>query len=377
MTTAEPVRELLDEAVAHGRLPGYAVAVRHGGETHTFVGGTLGLGSDVPIAETTPFRLSSVTKLFAAVLAMSLVEDGVLRLDDPITRWCPELAEPRVLRDRHGPLDATEPAMAPVTVEHLLTGTSGWGGMWEPSPLQDAMRQAGLFPGPFAPDLDPDEYLRRLAEVPLAAQPGEAWLYHTGSDLLGVVLARATGQPLAELLDEHVLGPLGLTGTRFHAAAESLPVAYQPDEDGSLKVLDEPDGRFASPPRFESLATGLVSTAPDVLTLMCALADGGGPVLSPRTVELMTTDALSDPQRAYDTFVLGEGTSWGLHVGLDIGQDPAWGGLGRFGWDGGTGTSAWVDPGRDVVGVMLTQRGMESAADSPEGFWRAVAAGVG
>lgn len=377
MTLFEPVHELMDEAVDSGRLPGYAVALRHGEETATFVGGTLGLGSDVAVTEATPFRLSSVTKVFAAALAMSLVEDGVLHLSDRVDRWCPELAEPRVLRDRYGPLEATDPAALPVTVGHLLTGTSGWGGAWDPSPLQDATVAAGLFPGPFAPDPDPDEFVRRLGEVPLAAQPGEAWLYHTGSDLLGVVLARATGRSVSDLLDERVLAPLGLTSTGFHAPADSLPVAYQPDPDGTLEVLDEPDGRFASPPRFESLAAGLVSSAPDVLALLGALADGGGPVLRRETVEAMTTDALTDSQRAFDTFGLGEGLSWGLHVGIDIGQDPAWGGVGRFGWDGGTGTSAWVDPARDVVAVMLTQRGMTSPEDSAEGFWRAVAASVG
>lgn len=377
MSPIDPVRELLDGLVREGRLPGYAVAVRHAGEEHVLVGGTLSASGREPVQPGTPFRLSSVTKLFAAVLAMSLVEDGTLDLDDPVSRWCPELAEPRVLQDRHGPLEDTVDAVRPVTVEHLLRGTSGWGGTWRPSPLQQLTQQAGLSPGPFAPDMDADELVSRLADVPLAAQPGESWLYHTGSDLLGVVLSRATGRTVGDLLRERVLEPLGCRSTGFHAPASRLPTAYTPTEDGGLDVLDEPDGRFAGPPRFESLATGLVGSAPDVCALLCALADDGGPLLRAETVSAMTADGLTAAQRSADADFLGPGLSWGLHLGVDIGQDPSWGGAGRFGWDGGTGTSAWVDHDRDVVAVLLTQRGMATEADGPAPFWRAVAAGVG
>ena len=191
-------RQVLDQQVLEGRLPGYAAAVRHRGRVEVVVGGVLTLGEDRPVEPGTPFRLSSVTKLFAAVLALSLVEDGALTLDDEVRRWLPELAEPRVLRDPLGPLDDTEPAAAPITVHHLLTCTAGVGGVWEASAMQTAMVEAGLFPGPFAPAMSPDEYVRRLAALPLVHQPGSAWGYHTASDRSASCSAarRAVGLPI-------------------------------------------------------------------------------------------------------------------------------------------------------------------------------------
>ena len=356
-------RQVLDQQVLEGRLPGYAAAVRHRGRVEVVAGGVLTFGEDRPVERGTPFRLSSVTKLFAAVLALSLVEDGTLALDDEVRRWLPELAEPRVLRDPLGPLDDTEPAAAPITVHHLLACTAGVGGVWEASAMQTAMVEAGLFPGPFAPAMAPDEYVRRLAALPLVHQPGSAWGYHTASDLLGVLLSRATGRPVADLLAERVSGPLGLTATGFCADAAALPTAYQ-REDGVLQVTDPPDGRFSAPPAFESLAAGLVSSAPDVLALLAALADGGPPLLRPETVARMTTASITPDQRAPSADFLGEGLSWGLHVGVQPDQ-------GRWGWDGGSGTSAWADPRRELVAVLLTARGA-GPEDAPTDFWDAV-----
>ena len=361
---ATAVRGVLDRQVAEGRLPGYATALRSRGQVDVVVGGVLTLGRDEPVQPGTPFRLASVSKVFAAVLALSLVEDGTLALEDDVRRWLPELAEPRVLRDVLGPLDDTEPARRPVTVLDLLTCTAGVGGVWEECPVQTALDERGLSPGPFPPAMAPDEFVRRLAEVPLVAQPGSAWRYHTGSDLLGVLLARAADRSLSDLLRARVTGPLDLSSTGFWSEATALPTGYQA-ADGGLVVSDPPDGRFSAPPVFESLAAGLVSSAPDVLALLTALADGGGPLLRPETVARMTAESITPSQRAPSAEFLGEGLSWGLHVGVR----PA---DGRWGWDGGSGTTAWADPGRDVVAVLLTQRGMAGPEDLPTEFWATV-----
>lgn len=222
----------------------------------------------------------------------------------------------------------------------------------------------GASPGPYAPQMTPDEYVRRLAELPLVAQPGSTWLYHTGSDLLGVLLARATGRTVTDLLAERITGPLGLTSTGFATDAARLPTFYEP-ENGVLRVADRPDGRFSAAPAFESLAAGLVASAPDVLALLTALADGGGPLLRAETVTRMTTESITPAQRSPAADFLGDGLSWGLHVGVRPAE-------GRWGWDGGTGTSAWVDPRRDVVAVLLTQRGLGGPEDEPTAFWAAV-----
>jgi CubicO group peptidase (beta-lactamase class C family) len=146
-----------------------------------------------------------------------------------------------------------------------------------------------------------------------------------------------------------------------------------PGPDG-LTVLDPPDGAFAVPPPFEELAGGLVATAADVLRFFTAMADGGAPVLTADEVALMTADALNDVQRRSALVFLGPGESWGLGTGIDIEADRAWQAPGRWGWTGGTGTTALVDPTRDTVAVLLTQRAMAGPQDGFDDFWTAVAA---
>jgi CubicO group peptidase (beta-lactamase class C family) len=219
-----------------------------------------------------------------------------------------------------------------------------------------------------------DEFVARVAGLPLAFQPGEGWLYDTGIDLLGVLLARATGKPLSHLVAERITGPLGMTATSFGTPDTGrLATAYQPGP-GGLEVLDPPDGVFAGPPRFEELSSGLVSTAPDLLRFFCAMADGGAPVLTAGAVALMTADALTSGQRQQALPIVGPGGSWGLATGVDVEAAEPWMAPGRWGWDGGTGTTARVDPVRGVVGVLLTQRAMTGPQDGFGDFWTAMAA---
>jgi CubicO group peptidase (beta-lactamase class C family) len=171
-----PVQNLLDARVEDGRFPGYVAAVRHGGATELLVGGRRHLDRDQPMTADTQFRLASVSKPFAGVLTLQLAEDGVLALDDPVAAWLPEFAEPRVLRRLDGALDDTVPAEGPITVRHLLTNTAGFGAIGPSCPLADAIEATGGGPSAFPPTVGPDELVRRLAAVPLAAQPGERWL---------------------------------------------------------------------------------------------------------------------------------------------------------------------------------------------------------
>ena len=252
----------------------------------------------------------------------------------------PEAASPRVLVAPDAPLDRTTEVQRPITIRHLLTLTCGWGAVLEGTPLQAAMMERGVYPGPLTPQMSGDEFVARVAGLPLAFQPGEGWLYDTGIDVLGVLLARATGKPLSDLLAERITGPLGMASTSFGTPdAGRLATAYQPGP-GGLEVLDPPDGVFADPPGFEELSSGLVSTAPDVLRFFCAMADGGGPVLTADSVALMTADALTDAQRRQALPIVGPGGSWGLATGVDVEAAEPWMAPGRWGWDGGTGTTA-------------------------------------
>jgi CubicO group peptidase (beta-lactamase class C family) len=367
--------QVLDAQVASGRTPGYVAAVRIRGDVHIRAGGRTSLASDAaPMGEHTLFRIASVTKPIAGALTLSLVSDGLLALDDPIARWLPEAANPRVLVAADAPLDRTVSAERPITVRHLLTMTSGWGAVLEETPLQAAMLERAVFPGPIPNSISGDEYLARITDLPLAFQPGDGWRYDSGTDILSVLLARACGKPVADLLAERVTGPLGMTSTSFWTAdTERLATAYRPTS-GGLEVLDPPDGAFASPPPFERLSGGLLSTAGDVLRFFCAMADGGEPVLPAGSVALMTADALTDEQRRQARAIIEPGRSWGLGTAVDIEPVSPWMARGRWGWEGGTGTTALVDPTRDTVAVLLTQRAMGGPQDGFDEFWAAVAA---
>src|SRR3954462_12867001 len=370
----DQIWETQDAHVASGRIPGYVAAVRIGGGTGVPAGGRMAVEPDSPpMREDTLFRIASVTKPIGGALTLALVEGGGLGLDDPGARWLPALERPRVLVAPDAPLVETTEALRPITVRHLLTCTAGWGAVMQPTPLQAATRECGIYPGSALLRITADEFVARVAELPLAFQPGEGWLYDTPIEVLGVVLMRATGRSLSDLVAERITGPLEMTSTAFgQNEVDRLATAYTP-RDGRLEVLDPPDGQFAGPPPFQELSSGLVSRAPDVLRFFCAMADGGAPVIGAGSLALMTSDALSAEQRRGAQPVLGPGESWGMGTGVDAEAARPWMAAGRWGWTGGSGTTAYVDPVRGTVCVLLTQREMTGPQDGFDDFWTAVA----
>jgi CubicO group peptidase (beta-lactamase class C family) len=198
---------------------------------------------------------------------------------------------------------------------------------------------------------DPDAWIAGLGELPLLAQPGERWLYNTGASVLGVLLARATGQPFAEVLRTRLFEPLGMRDTAFWTArGERLATAYRPTPDG-LRVWDDAEhGAWSRPPAFGDGAAGLLSTVDDLLAFARMLLGGGAPVLSSESARAMTSDQLTAEQKARGG--LGprffEGRSWSYGQAVLDG--------GAYGWDGGLGSSWLVDPVSDLVVIVLTQR---------------------
>jgi len=370
----ESVRRVLDAQVAAGRMPGYVAAVRAGGEEQVIAGGRTAVEPDSTLMDDdTLFRIASVTKPMGGALTLSLVQDGVIALEDPIARWLPEAEHPRVLVAPDAPLDRTTGVQRPVTVRHLLTCTSGWGVGVTGTRLRTAMTERGVHPGPLPTPMSGDEFVAAVAALPLAFQPGDGWLYDTSINLLGVLLARAAGTSLSDLFAERITGPLDMTSTGFGTPhVERMAAAYLPTADG-LQLLDPPDGVYAAPPTFEELSGGLVSTAGDVFRFYRTMADGGAPLLTRKSVGLMTADALTDAQRDQALPFVGPGRSWGLATAVDLDAAQPWMAPGRWGWDGGTGTSARVDPARGTVGVLMTQRGMTGPQDGFDDFWTAVA----
>ncbi len=345
-----PLQDLLETAVGDGTVPGAAALVARGDQIED--------GSVGELAPDSIVRIASMTKPITAAAVMLLADEGLVALDDPIARWLPELASPQVVRTPESPIDDVVPAARPVTVEDVLTFRAGWGFPSDFS-LPAVVELFEKLPV-FGPRETPDEWLATLARVPMLRQPGEAWLYNTCSDIQGVLIARASRRPLPEFLAERIFEPLGMTDTGFHVPAEKLD-RLPPYRSLDLAPID--DGLWREPPIFPSGAGGLVSTLADWHRFgRMLLAEGGG-LVSPESVRLMTTNHLTQAQRDASTVFL-EGAGWGF--GGAVGAD------GRYGWIGGTGTSAHVRPSTATIGILLTQVQMTEPAPTPlmRRFWQ-------
>lgn len=356
--------------VERGEVPGLVTLVSRHGEVHVDAIGTKAMGSGDPMRRDTIFRISSMTKPITAAAAMILVEECKLRLDEPVDRLLPELADRRVLRTLDSQLDDTVPANRAITVRDLLTFTMGFGQMMaslDAYPILTAANDLGIGMGPPNPSSmpSPDEWMRRLGSLPLMYQPGEQWMYNTSADVLGVLIARASGQPLETFFRERIFEPLGMKETRFsapEAKLDRLATSYSTNpETGALEVYDEAKGgQWTQPPTFPSGAGGLVSTVDDYLAFEQMLLDkgkyGSERILSRPTVEAMTTDQLKPEQRGMVAApFLGEERTWSLGLSIITRRNDVAASPGRFGWDGGMGTSGYADPSEALVAILMTQ----------------------
>jgi CubicO group peptidase (beta-lactamase class C family) len=360
--------------VERGEVPGLVTLVARRGEVHVDAIGTMTVGGREPMRRDTIFRITSMTKPITAAATMILVEECRLRIDEPVDRWLPELADRKVLRRLDGPLDDTVPAHRPITVRDLLTFRLGYGMIMEPSstyPIQQAMNALGIVgfgpPNQSTPH-DPDEWIRRLGTLPLLHQPGERWMYNTGSYVLGVLIARVTGQPLETFLRERIFEPLGMADTGFSVPAskrDRLPSCYMPNaQTGALEARDRAgaESEWSRPPTFPDGGAGLVSTVDDYLAFARMMLDNGasgrGRILSRPSVELMTTDQLTPAQKAASEMFPGAWAArgWGFGVSMVTQRDQIWATPGRFSWDGGYGTAWAADPREDLVAILMTQR---------------------
>jgi CubicO group peptidase (beta-lactamase class C family) len=367
------LREAMAEHVERGAVPGLVALVSRHGEGETLALGTLAAGGAEPMRRDTIFRITSMTKPVTAAAALILAEERGWSLDEPIERWLPELANRRVLRRLEGPLDDTVPATRAITLRDLLSFRLGFGIVLAPPgtyPIQKAADELALGQGSPAPEVppEPEEWLRRFATLPLMHQPGEAWMYHTGSDLLGVFIARASGQAFESYLRERVFEPLGMADTGFFVPRAKLArfaTQYETQPGGALALHDEPaSGAWSRPPAFPSGGAGLVSTADDYLAFARMLLGRGRQLLSRASLDAMTRDQLEPAQREGGRLFL-DGRGWGFGVATGPGA--------RYGWDGGFGTSWANDPSTGTIGILLTQ----AAWTSPEppricvDFWSA------
>ncbi|WP_412079659.1 serine hydrolase domain-containing protein (plasmid) [Streptomyces xanthophaeus] len=372
------VRDVLARHVESGKIPGLVALFSRGGETHVEAIGTMRHEGGAPMSRDTIFRMASTSKPVAMAPVMVLLDECRLRLDDPVDPWLPELADRRVLKRIDGPLDDTVPARRPITVRDLLTSTFGLGIDLTAlgSPIFNTIFEQGIFSQGVEPLPEPDEWMRRLGTLPLMRQPGEHWQYHLSHDVLGVLVARVTGQPFETFLRERVLDPLGMKDTGFHVPADKidrLPPSYAPNpQTGEFTVWDEAvGGRYSAPPAFQAGGGGLVSTVDDYHAYFRMLLNQGTHgterILSRPAVQLMTTNSLTPEQESARSALARNA----VHVSFGQGQQGGWGfgmavrtyradyaPIGQFGWDGGTGTSTYADPDNQLTGILLTQVGL-------------------
>jgi len=372
--------------VERGHMPGLISLVSRRGETHLDVIGSQALGQNQPMQRDTIFRIASLTKPVVAAATMLLIERCKLRLDQRVEDLLPELANRRVLRQLDSPLDDTVPANRSITVRDLLTSSMGFGSiMAMPGtyPIQKSVSEFVLGgDGPPIPSRSPgpDEYMRRLGSLPLIAQPG-TWLYDTSMNVLGILLSRATGLTLEGFLQDNLFGPLGMKDTAFSVPADKLTrlagcyVANQ--ITGALDIYDDAGNKsdWSKPPPLQSGSGGLVGTIDDYLAFCSMLLNQGRHgkerILSRPSVELMMTDQVAPEQRAGAELFFGNHSSWGFGGSVDIKRTSLYRMPGRYGWDGGLGLSAYTDPREQLVGILFTQRLMDSPQPPQvfEDFW--------
>ncbi|MBM7568128.1 serine hydrolase domain-containing protein [Paenibacillus sacheonensis] len=390
-TGLRKIRGMLSRHVESGKIPGLVALISRNGETHVEAIGTMRHDGGSPMRRDTIFRMASTSKMVGAAPVMVLLDECKLHLDDPVDTWLPELANREVLKRPDGPLDETVPARRPITVRDLLTSTFGLGVdiTLMGSPVQNAIFENGLFDTPGQELPEPDEWMRRLGTLPLCYQPGERWQYHVSNEVLGVLVARVSGQTFETFLRERILDPLGMKDTGFHVPAgkiDRLPPAYIPDpQTGQFIVWDEAEGgRYTAPPAFQAGGGGLLSTVDDYHAFLGMLLNQGmhgtERILSRPAVQLMTTNRLTPEQQSFRDDLAKNN----VHLSHGQGQHGGWGfgmavrtyrgdyaPIGQFGWDGGTGTSAYADPDKRLTGVLLTQVGMstQDSAHLIHDFW--------
>lgn len=375
--------------VTNGEVPGLVAAVCRDGQTSLEVLGVTRAGGSEPVRPDTIFRIASLTKPITAAATMMLVEDGKLQLDEPVERLLPELARRSVLRRLESPLDDVVPARRPISVRDLLTFRLGFGivlappGTYAIQKAADDLQLGQGMPAPSTPPA-PDEWLRRFATLPLMHQPGEKWMYHTGADVLGILIARAARQPFDVFLRERLFAPLGMSDTAF-SVPESKRDRFVPSyvvdpQTQALSLYDPIDGQWSRPPAFPSGAAGLVSTIPDYLRFAkLMLGEGtleGARLLSADSVRQMTRDALTPENKAQGGMVPGYFThhGWGFGMSVVTSRDELGHAPGSYGWDGGLGTSWYANPARGTTALLFSQRAWSDPAPPAlfRDFWSSV-----
>jgi CubicO group peptidase (beta-lactamase class C family) len=361
------VEPMLEGVVGAGDLSGIVSLVWRKGEVVSLdTVGKRDIANALPMQRDTLFRIASMTKPITSVAAMMLVEEGKIALGDPIAKWLPEFAHMQVLKRPDGPLDETYPSPRAITVEDLLTHRAGLAyGFTSIGPIAKAHEEklGAVLDSPHAPD----EWLKRLAGLPLSYPPDERFHYSHATDVLGFLVGRAAGMSFRDFLMKRIFAPLGMRDTDFYAPKEKrarAAVVYQQDQaTGALRPVPFP--QYDAPPSFTAGGGGLISTLDDYLSFARMMLNGGELdgtcYLKRETVELMRTNRLTPEQRAIPFLGMPFWAGAGFGLGLSVVMEPEkheWMGAaskGAFGWPGAFGTWWQADPQKEMILIFLIQ----------------------
>ena len=366
------IRPAVQAYVDDGRLAGVMTLVaRRGQVVHWDAVGLRDVEAADPLEPDDIFRIYSMTKPITSVAAMILVEQGKVALDDPVSKFVPEFAAVTVL-DAEGERVAPD---RPLTIEHLLTHTSGLTyGFFGDSPVDRLYNESGFFTR--AEGLE--DFAHEAAALPLLASPGDRWNYGVSTDILGRVVEVASGQPFDAFLRARILQPLEMDDTAFVVPRDKLDrfTGHYVREDGALQLVDSPlDGEYTRPPAWLSGGGGLTSTASDYIRFAQMLLQdgqlGGVRILAPETVRMMRANRLPEalvPIQLGAYLSPGYGFGLGFAVVVDAESSPEPDNDGVFRWAGAANTFFWIDPETDLIGLVWTQLNPFAAYDLEREF---------
>jgi CubicO group peptidase (beta-lactamase class C family) len=357
----------MQAVVDAGDLSGMVTAVWRKGEMVQL--NTIGkrdIANDKPMTRDTLFRIASMTKPITSVGALMLMEEGKLKLSDPITKWLPEFKNAVVLKDAKGPLEDTYPSPRDITVEDLMTHRSGLAyAFTSTGPIAKAYEK--VLGAPLDSRKTADEWLKTIASLPLSYPPGERMHYSHSTEVLGFLLGRIEGKPYREVMKERLLDPLGMKDTDFYVPKDKrdrAAVVYQQDQQtGKLKPVPFP--QYDEPPAYTAGGGGMISTLDDYLSFARMLLNrgelDGRRYINEKTFALMASNRLTDAQREIPFLGMPMWSGRGFGLGLSVIMDEAkneWmgaGSKGSFGWPGAFGTWWQADPVKDMILIFLIQ----------------------
>ena len=361
------VTEFFRNEVATGKIPGAIVLIQQHGKPvyHEFFG-VQDVVSKAPMTDQTIFRLFSMTKAITAVASMTLVQDGKIKLDDPVSKFIPSFANVKVgveKKDADGkPTLDLVPPNRPMTVKDLMTHTSGVTyGFYGDSLVRKAYKAANIYQG----DFDLAEFAERIAKLPLHNQPGGLWQYGHSTDILARVMEVASGKSLFQFEKEKLLDPLGMKDTSFFVTEpDRVKRMAQPmPNDSDFRVGRENDPTKVK--KWESASGGMVSTMGDYARFVQMLLNGGTfegkTYLTPATFKMMATDQIGPGSGVDRDYFYFPGDGFGFGLGLAVRTDPGNakppppGDIGELKWDGASGCYFVVDPKQDMFFVLMEQ----------------------